>query len=113
MSYVTKLELVQNDYGYDLEFKLEDAEGNPVSLLGATAIKLFIAEPDADVAKVVDDCTPTDEEGGLCKYTVKDGDFDEQDKIYEVEIEVTYATKVITAKGTKITILPEAPETKS
>lgn len=113
MSYVQEIYVVKNDYGYDLEFKITDVSGENLPLTGATAIKVFIAEPETTVAKVVDDCTPTDEEAGECKYTVQDGDFDEADKIYEAEIEVTYSDKVVTAKGVIIHVERELPETKT
>jgi len=112
MSYVSELELVQNDYGYDLEFQLKDDEGDAVDLTGNTSIKVFIAELEATTTKVTGTCIPTDEEGGLCKYTVESGDFDEAPKTYEVEVEVTYASKVVTARGLIIEIKTELPESE-
>lgn len=110
MSYVNSIEIVQNDYGYDLQFQLTDASGSPVDLTGAT-LKIFAAEPDKAIAKVVGDCvvvgSPT---GGLCKYTVQEADFDEAPKEYNVEIEITYATKVVTARGVVIRTVTELPE---
>lgn len=112
MSYVNKLSLVQNDYGYDLEFQLTDSQtpAQPVDLTDASTIKVFVAESGASKAKVVGDCTPTNEENGECKYTVEEGDFDEAPKVYVVEIEVTYAGKVVTAKGLVLMIGSELPE---
>lgn len=113
MSYVTKLDVVQNDYGYDLEFQLTDALGAPVDLTGATSVQIIVAEKDAAVAKVVGTCVvvapATD---GKFKYTVLAGDFDVSKKDYQTEAEVTYPTKVITGKGVIISVLPELPETK-
>jgi len=113
MSYVNEVNLVQNDYGYDLEFQLSDASGNAVDLTGATAIKVFVAEPGKTTAKIVGDCTVVNATGGLCKYTVVSGDFDEAPKQYDVEIEVTYVGKVVTARGTVIKIISELPESKT
>jgi hypothetical protein len=113
MSYVSRIAVVKNDYGYDLEFKLTDAEGNAVDLSGATSVKVFIAEPGSSTAKVVGTCTVTDATGGLCKYTVQSGDFDTANKTYDVEVEITYSDRVVTAKGVKIVVLPELPETTS
>jgi hypothetical protein len=110
MSYVDKITVVQNDYGYDLEFQLTDASGNPVDLTGATAIKVFIAEPEALKAKVVGDCIVMDATHGLCKYTVREGDFDEGEKRYFAEVEVSYVNKVITAKRVTIYVVSELPE---
>jgi hypothetical protein len=113
MSYVTSIQVVQNDYGYDLEFQLTDASGAAVDLTGATAVKVFIAEPGKTVAKVVGDCTVTNPTGGLCKYTVLNGDFDEAEKEYVAEIEVAYAGKVVTARGVVIKVAAELPESKT
>jgi hypothetical protein len=112
MSYVTKLDVIQNDYGYDLEFQLTDANGNAVDLSGATSVQIFVAEKDATAAKVVGTCVVTDAVNGLFKYTVQDGDFNEGKKDYQVEVEITYPAKVISGKGVIISVLPELPETK-
>jgi len=113
MSYVTKLDVIQNDYGYDLEFQLTDANGNAVDLSGVTSVQIFVAEKDATVAKVVGTCVivppATD---GKFKYTVQEGDFDVGNKDYQVEVEITYPAKVISGKGVIISVLPELPETK-
>jgi hypothetical protein len=110
--YVSNLTLKQNDFGYDLEFSLTDADDKPVDLTDATEIKVFIAERNATVAKVVGVCAPVgDEKEGICKYTVKNGDFDEAPKEYEVEVEVAYdTTKNVTAFGVLINIEKELPE---
>lgn len=113
MSYVNHLEVVQNDYGYDLEFELTDAEDNAVDLTGNTSVKVFIAEIDAVLAKVSGTCTVTDATNGLCKYTVEDGDFDVANKTYMVEIEVAYSGKIVTAKGITIYVKEELPESES
>ena len=113
MSYVSTIEVVQNDYGYDLEFKLTDASGNAVDLTGAVTVKVFIAEAGSSTAKVSGECTVTDASAGLCKYTVEDGDFDTAGKTYMVEVEVTYASKVVTARGVVVKVLAELPESTS
>jgi len=112
MSYVSSITVTQNDKKYDLEFKIEDVEGSPVDLTGATAVKVFIAEPGASKAKVAGDCVVTNATQGECKYTVQEGDFDEAPKYYQVEVEITYIDgKVVTAKGVLIHVTPELPET--
>ena len=110
MSYVSQIEVVQNDYGYELQFKIVDAEGNPVDLTGAT-VKIFIAEPGAAKAKVSSTCYIVDAQNGLCRYIVQEGDFNEAPKTYQVELELNYADRVITAKGVTIKVVKELPET--
>jgi len=111
MSYVSYLELVEGDYGYDLEFQLTDARDQPVDLSGATEVKLVISKPGAEKALIVAPCVVVDASNGLCKYTVASGDFAGQGgETFEVEIEITYPTKVITAKGLVLEIVKELPE---
>ena len=111
MEYVDQVELVQNDYGYDLEFQVTDVSGQPVPLEGAS-IMLFVAEAGSSKAKVVGSCQVTDAPNGKCKYTVQEGDFDEGNKVYLAELEITYSGMVITARGLKIKVVPELPESK-
>jgi len=114
MSYSESLELVQNDYGNNIEFQItENDSGDAVNLTGASTIKCFIAEPEATTAKVSGTCDAVDAENGLCKYTVQNGDFDEGDKTYEVEVELTYSSKVITARGGVIIVKKELPESEA
>lgn len=113
MSYVEEITVVQNDYGYDLEFQITDAQGNPVDLTGAMSINIFIFEKGSTVAKVVGTCEVSgNPANGICKYTVQSGDFNEAPKKYNVEIEVNYVGRTITAKGVRIKVLREAPEVK-
>jgi len=113
MSYSSTLDVVQNDYGYDLEFQLKDASNNAVDLTGATEVKIFVAEAGAQTAKVVGDCVVTDASNGLVKYTVQDGDFDEGNKEYQVEIELHFVGSVLTARGVTIYVVSELPESTS
>ena len=108
MSYVTSLNVVEGDYGYDLEFKVYDAEDNVVDLTGAT-VTIKIYEPGASSSRVSSTAEVTDPTQGECKYTVQEGDFDEAGKVYHVELELDYGNKVITAKGVTITVVSEAP----
>ena len=110
MSYSDSIQVVANDYGYDLEFQILDAEGNAVDLTGLVSGKVKIYEPGASSAKVNASITVVDTENGLCRYQVKEGDFDVAGKTYHVEIELTYSSKVVTAKGVTIKVLPEAPD---
>lgn len=111
MSYVEETVVTQNDYGYDLEFQITDALENPVDLSTVQEIKIFIAEAGKTVAKVVGSCTVINASNGECKYTVQSGDFNEAPKVYEVELELVFPNKVITATGVTIKVRKEKPET--
>ena len=108
MSYEESISVVEGDYGYDLEFKVYDAEDNVVDLTGAT-ISIKIYEPGASSSKVSSTAEIVNASQGECKYTVQQGDFDEAGKVYHVELELDYGNKVVTAKGVTITVVSEAP----
>ena len=108
MSYEESINVVKGDYGYDLEFKVYDAEDNVVDLTGAT-VSIKIYEPGASSSKISSTAQVTSASQGECKYTVQEGDFDEAGKVYHVELELDYGTKVVTAKGVTITVVSEAP----
>lgn len=113
MKYVNFIEVIQNDYGYDLEFKVLDARNIPVDLSSVNSIKVIIAEANSNVAKVIGFCSVVNPQEGICKYTVREGDFDEPNKVYKVELELEFTGKVITVRGASIKVLPELPETTS
>lgn len=123
MSYKSQVERNQNDWGYYLNFKLEYQDENkqwqPLDLSGYSALKVFIGEAGNPTSKVVGDCEIAPEDlttDGKCRYKVQDGDFDEGDKTYEMEVEVSYGVpvvEVVTGKGASIYISPELAETES
>jgi len=113
MSYTDEITVIQNDYGYNLQFRLKDASGNAVDLTGADTVKLLIYERNSSTAKIVGTCTVLDASSGTFQYTVQEGDFSEAPKTYLAEVEVTWPTKVISATGVTIRVRPEAPETTS
>jgi hypothetical protein len=106
-----RIEVVQNDYGYFIELKLTDANDNPVDLTSATAIKAIVAEPGSSTAKLIADCTVISATDGTCKFRVPQGAFNEPNKEYHVEVEVTYSDREVTARGLRIFVVKELPET--
>jgi len=109
MSYRDSINVVEGDYGYDLEFKVYDIEDNAVDLTGAT-VRIKIYEPGASSSKISSIAEVTSATEGECKYTVEEGDFDEAGKVYHVELELDYGNKIVTAKGVTITVVPQAPQ---
>ncbi|MEM3579289.1 MAG: BppU family phage baseplate upper protein [Candidatus Bathyarchaeia archaeon] len=110
MSYVNEITVVQNDYGYNLEFQVTDANGNPVDLTGAD-VKIFIGKKGAATAKVSGTCTVTNAAQGICQYTVQRGDFNAAPQTYDVELELNYPDRQITARGVTVNVVLELPET--
>lgn len=111
-TYKKKLYVVQNDYGYAINFRLSDYN-DVINLTGVTSVKVFFAERGASTAQVVGTCTVSDATNGLFYYTVQNGDFDTGEKTYEIEVEATFSSKVISGKGSILVVLPELPESES
>jgi hypothetical protein len=110
LSYKTKIDVVQNDFGYNLDMKLQDVDGNPVDLTGAGTVTLFCALPNASTSKVIGTCNVTSTSGGSVRYIVGSADFTDAEQIYSCEVETNWGTKVTTARGLTIHVRGELPE---
>jgi len=77
-----------NDYGYRLDFTVQDDDGGAYNLLGYTVtIKVWIPNLSSDPI-LTGTCSPDIVADGTCYYSVKDGDFDTVGD-YLVELELT------------------------
>lgn len=106
--------LVQNDYGEDIFLRITDVEGNPIPLTGALEVRVFVYEVSRTNSKINRECTIYDASEGIVKFTTQPGDFDEAEKTYYVELQVTFQGKIITAPSKKeerprIVVRREAP----
>jgi hypothetical protein len=105
---VTKINVVQNDYGFDLNFTLQDYSGTAVNLSGATI--LFKAQKENNTSlKFSGSMSVVSAVAGTCKYTVQNGDFSEVGT-YSAEIQVTIASQVITWTNIKVSVFAELPK---
>lgn len=70
-------EIAHNDFGYDLNFTVTKADGSARNLTGLDTVKLKTWLPGSPGSpKINDDCIVDNAAGGLCHYTLKDGDTD-------------------------------------
>lgn len=104
----TLLQVVQNDFGYDLSFALEDSSGAVLDISSASVVFKAQAESDRTIqfsnAMVVVNAS-----GGLCKYTVQVTDFIIAGA-WNAQIEVTYiAGEVLTFSGITVQVDDELP----
>lgn len=84
------MNIVQGDYGFDLNFTLTE-DGAAMDLTSATVT--------FKMGTIIDEeCVIDSEAGGTCHYTIANGDTDTIGD-FSWELEVAYAGKVITAKG--------------
>jgi hypothetical protein len=103
--------LVQNDYGYDINFTVKDAVGTIVDLTGA-AIS-FICQSDSDNAINFTGSMATvgPLTNGTCKYTVQAANFAIAGS-YTAQITLNYtlSTEIISFSGISITVVPKLPQ---
>lgn len=95
-------EIVSGNYGYDLEFALQDKDDNPVDLTGATSV-LFLAKKIDDVYSIGGACTIVEASEGTCRYPVKETDFPTSGQ-YIGEITASWEGKELTFRGYKFLV---------
>lgn len=104
----TLLQVVQNDYGFDLSFELQDATGADLDLSGATLV--FRAQSESDyTVKFENAMVVVSASTGRCKYTVQGTDF-VISGAWQAQVVVTYSpTEVLTFTGITVQVDPELP----
>jgi hypothetical protein len=104
------IKVVQNDYGYQIPFTLEDGNGNPVSLSGATLVlKVQSAQDPSDTLVFQNGMTIDNASAGTCHYTVGSSDFPTPGTLL-VSIVATYSTEVLSWSGAQIIVIPALPQ---
>jgi len=92
------MDVVQNDYGYDMTFSITNSDGDAMDLTPLT-LTLLLRNVDTE-EKIEKALTITDAEGGVCKYTVEDGTF-KYANTFSYQIEVNSVTSKTTILGTE------------
>ena len=99
MSYESEISVYLDDYGYDLEFKAEDNDGNIVDLIGVSGASGFCLRTYLDTSSGLRlmwyDCvsghfTIANMSGGLFRWEVPSGWFNRKG-IYETKCNVRYS----------------------
>lgn len=104
-----KINAVQNDKGYDLQFTLQDNSGVAVDLTGVTTLYFKAQHEDASAIGFSGSMTVLNAPAGECSYTVANGNFALAGEYY-AEIEATYGSgKVVTYSDIVVVVAPELP----
>lgn len=113
MVYKTQVEVVQNDYGYNLDMKLEDYDGAAVDLTAVGTLN-FYAGITGLGTKVAGTCSIIGGTAmgslGSVRYVVGSLDFNQANKVYQCEVQANWGTKVITARGLTVMVRGDLPE---
>jgi hypothetical protein len=105
------LYVVAGDYGFDVPFTLEDFNGDVVNITGNTAVKLKVAETvTATSCYFIGDCSVVSAAIGSITYTVADGNF-ETAGVYPAEVEVSFATRVLTFRNLEVQVYDQLAST--
>jgi hypothetical protein len=103
----TLLQVVQNDFGYNLSFSLTDITRAPLDI--STSIVSFKAQLENDLSVQFNNTmTIINPSQGQCRYTVQAADFAIAGT-YNVQIVVTYASEVITFSDIQVIVEAELP----
>ena len=104
-----KIEVNQNEYGFDLEFTLVDDSGTALNLTGST-LRLNVQHEDSTAITFYGSMSITDATHGACKYTVTTTNFALSGDHY-AEIVVTYpGARVIRFSDILISVAPQLPK---
>ena len=91
----TIVEVVQNAYGYDIEFNLQNPDGSAFDLTGATSVKINVKFSQTNGIKLTSNLSVIGPaSSGIAAYLVGNGDFN-QGGIYNAEIEVDTGSAVL------------------
>jgi len=68
------MDIIQNDYGFDMNFTVLDSDSTPINLSGGS-VQFTVADKFTLGSLFTKNCTIDTAASGLCHYTVGSGDF--------------------------------------
>lgn len=108
---IQPLQIVQNDFGYELPFTLQDGDGVAVNLTGASLVLKVQSAQDASESLValggsmaIDNATT-----GACHYTPASGDFPNPGKFVAAITATWSSSEALTWSGIQIIVIPALP----
>jgi len=103
--------VVQNNFGYDLDFTCKDSAGVVVNLTGSTLTFTYQNLADGSINSTGNMVIVGSPTLGTCKYTVQNTDFTVAGS-YSAQINVNYGsgTEIITFPGININVVPKLPQ---
>ena len=105
-------EVVQNDYGYQIPFTLEDGNGNAVNLSGASmSLKVQSAQdPTGTNLSLGGGMFIDSASAGTCHYTVASGDFPNPGRFLTTVVATWSGSEVLTWIGPVLIVHPSLPQ---
>lgn len=109
---IQPIQIVQNNYGYNIPFTLEDGDGNALSLSGATVTLKVQDSQNATGTLVALGGNPMIIDvaaDGTCHYVVANGDFPNPG-VFLAEVLVTFPSGPVSYPGIQIIVQPTLPK---
>jgi hypothetical protein len=105
-------EIVQNDYGYEIPFTLQDGNGNAVNLTGAvlTLSVQSAQDPSGTNLTLGGSMSIDSAPAGTCHYTVAVGDFPNPGSFLTTVTAVWSGSETLTWIGPQLVVLPMLPQ---
>jgi hypothetical protein len=109
---IQPIQIVQNDYGYQLPFTLEDGNGNAVNLSGAslTLSVQSAQDPTQTLLTLTGGMSIDSASAGTCHYTAAAGDFPNPGTFLASITAVWSGTESLTWSGIQIIVIPALPQ---
>ena len=108
MDLNTTLEVVQSDYGYNLNFALVNSDSSIFNLTGNTGILFKAQQTNRTALKFSGVMNVASASAGTCYYTVAAGNFPQQG-IYNAQIQVSFISGIVTFPNIQITVIAKLP----
>jgi len=112
---IQPIQVVQNDYGYEMPFTLEDGNGNAVDLTGSSlTLKLQSAQDPSQTLITLGGTMAIDSPtAGTCHFTPASTDFAATGK-FVASITATWSSsETLTWSGIQIVVIPALPVTNN
>jgi len=108
---MTIIKVVKDDKTYDINFTLQDANGNAINLTNAT-MQLKVQASNSTELKFAGTMNTVSAASGTCKYTVAQGNFNQSGN-FNAEIEVSYTGtgEIITFPDILFKVKDDLPKT--
>jgi hypothetical protein len=107
--------IVQSDYGYELPFTLQDANGNAVNLTGTSlAFKVQSAQDQTQTDLTLSGSMTIDSAvAGTCHYTVGSGDFPNPGTFNTMIVATWSSSEVLSWTGPQLIVNPSLPKSNN
>ena len=102
------INIVQSDFGYNINFSLQDLSGGVFNLTGYTSIFFRVQKVNNTTLQFTHSMVVQSAINGTCYYTVQAGDFP-LSGIYNAQIQVNFASETVTFPDIQLTAIAKLP----